>query len=293
MSSPCRREFLASSIMIGASDGFGEPLAVAGEAPDIWGQTILAQPFDKGPFREVKLPAWVQETTGVGYTLSGMNSAERKAAAEMGITISEMGFVDPFYAYYESKFLKRRSPHVPLGRLEKDIAEYQKLGIRVLGVYPPTLQGEVYELHPDWRRIATDTNQVPQVDLKKYPHGGMLCLLGPYGDFFIDVLAEIVTKFPAVSAFSFDGLHHAGGCYCKHCRANYKAETGLPLPKRNMEDEAFRKYQHWADRRLEDVIRRMQVRLKTINPNVALVTWTTNAGASATCSTSHETCRPA
>ena len=154
MSSPCRREFLASSIVIGASDGFGEPLAVAGEAPDIWGQTILAQPFDKGPFREVKLPAWVQETTGVGYTLSGMDSAERKAAAEMGVTISEMGFVDPFYAYYDSKLLKRRSPHVPLGRLEKDIAEYKKLGVRILGVYPPSLQGEVYELHPDWRRIA-------------------------------------------------------------------------------------------------------------------------------------------
>jgi predicted outer membrane protein len=30
----------------------------------------MPQPFDKGPFREVKLPAWVQDTTGVGYTLS-------------------------------------------------------------------------------------------------------------------------------------------------------------------------------------------------------------------------------
>ena len=45
-----------------------------------------------------------------------------------------------------------------------------------------------------------------------------------------------------------------------------------------MNDRAFRRYQHWADRRLEDLVRRMQTRLKGIKPDVALVTWTTNAG---------------
>lgn len=279
MSLPSRREFLASSATAVASQCGVRPFACAADdKPDIWGRTILPQPHDKEPFREINVPAWVQETIGVGYTLSGMNFADRKAAVELGATISEVGFVDPFYPYYDSKLLSRRSPHVPLERIEKDLAEYAKLGVRVLGVYPPTLQGEVYELHPDWRRVANHTDEIPQVDLKKYPHGGMLCLLGPYGDFFIDVLAEIVTKFPAVSAFSFDGLHHAGGCYCKHCRANYKTDTGQIIPKRDMESEAFRKYQHWADRKLEDVIRRAQNRLKKINPDVALVTWTTNAG---------------
>ena len=71
----------------------------------------------------------------------------------------------------------------------------------------------------DWRRVATDTDQVPEVDLKKYPHGGMLCPLGPYGDFFIDVLAEIATRYPSVAAYSFDGLHYAGSCYCGSCKA--------------------------------------------------------------------------
>jgi len=46
----------------------------------------------------------------------------------------------------------------------------------------------------------------------------MLCLLGPYGDFFIEVLAEILTRFPQVDAFSFDGLHYGGVCYCENCR---------------------------------------------------------------------------
>lgn len=248
------------------------------EPSGIWGKTIQSQPFDRAPFRQIKVPAWVQDTIGCGYTLSVMDSKARAAAAAHGVTISEMGFVDPFYAYYDSKLLKRRSPHVPLGRLEKGIAEYKRLGVRILGVYPPSLQGEVYEGHPDWRRIAVNSTEIPQVDMKKHPHGGMLCLLGPYGDFFIDVLAEILTCYPDVDAFSFDGLHYGGVCYCKHCRDNYRKDAGKQIPNADMDDPAFRRYQHWADRRMEDVVRRMQSRLKGIKPDVALVTWTTNAG---------------
>jgi hypothetical protein len=275
---PSRREFVCTAVSTAALASATSAGAAEPKEPNIWGHTVLPQPFEKAPFREVKVPAWVQDSTGAGYTLSVMKSAQRKEAAEAGVTISEVGFVDPFFAYYDSKLLKRRNPHVPLDRVKNDIAEYQKLGVRVLGVYPPTLQAEVWENHPDWRRVATDTDQIPEIDLKKYPHGGMLCPLGPYGDFFIDVLAEIVTQFPAVSAFSFDGLHHGGGCYCKHCRANYKADTGNAIPKRDMQDEAYRKYSHWADRKLEALVQRMQARLKKLNPDVALVTWTTNAG---------------
>jgi hypothetical protein len=45
-----------------------------------------------------------------------------------------------------------------------------------------------------------------------------------------------------------------------------------------MNDPAFRRYKHWADRRMEGLVRRMQTRLKRLKPEVALVTWTTNAG---------------
>ncbi len=252
--------------------------AAFADDPTIWGAPVAKQPFDAGTFRQVKVPAWLEDTVGCGYTLSGMDSKARALAARHGVTISELGFVDPFYAYYDSKLLKRRSPHVPLGRLEKDIAEYKKLGVRILGVYPPCLQGEVYENHPEWRRIATNTTAIPTIDLKKYPHGGMLCLLGPYGDFFIDVLAEVLTRYPDVDAFSFDGLHYGGVCYCKHCRDRFRKDTGGEIPNADLNDPAFRRYQHWADRRMENLIQRMQARLKKIKPDVALVTWTTNAG---------------
>ena len=246
--------------------------------PDIWDAPVLAQPFDRAPFRPIRIPAWVRETLGVGYTLSGMNTAQRERAAAAGVTISEFGFVDPFYAYYDSKLLLKRSPYVSPDRLDKDLAEYRRLGIRLLGVVPPGLQSEVYEKHPEWRRIGTNTHEIPQVDMVKQPFGGGLCLLGPYGDYLIEILAEIVTKYPDVSAFSFDGLHYAGVCYCAQCRANFRADTGNEIPDVNMDDPAFRRYQHWADRRMESLIQRMQTRLKGINPKIALVTWTTNAG---------------
>lgn len=244
----------------------------------VWDRQVMSQPFDAGPFHQVRIPEWLQETVGCGYTLSVMDAAARASAAEHGVTISEMGFVNPFFACYDSALIKNRHPDFPPGRLERDIEEYQRLGVRILAVYPPTLQGEVYEKHPEWRRIATNTTEIPQVDMEEHPHGGMLCLLGPYGDFFIKVLAEIVTKFPAVDAFSFDGLHYGGVCYCQHCRENYRQETGAEIPDPDMEDLAFRRYQHWADRQMEDLVRRMQQRLKGIKPDVALVTWTTNAG---------------
>jgi hypothetical protein len=265
-----------SVLWLGIACGF--PKLAWSDDSSIWDATIVGQPFDREVFRQVRIPEWVQQTTGCGYTLSGMDTKARSVAVAHGVTISELGFVDPFYPYYDSKLLKKRSPHVPLGRLEHDIAEYKRLGIRILAVYPPCLQGEVYENHPDWRRVATNTTEIPRIDMKKYPHGGMLCLLGPYGDFFIDVLAEIITKFPDVDAFSFDGLHHGGVCYCGHCRAGYRKDTGAEIPNADMNDPAFRRYQHWADRRLESLVTRMQSRLKGIKPSVALVSWTTNAG---------------
>src|SRR5437899_5869630 len=133
--------------------------------PPVWDREVMPQPFDTKPFYRVRIPGWVQDTVGCGYTLSVMDSAARANAAKHGVTISEMGFVDPFYAYYDSKLLKRRNPNVAPGRLAKDVAEYKRLGVRILGVYPPSLQGEVYETHPDWRRMATDTMEVPQIDM--------------------------------------------------------------------------------------------------------------------------------
>ena len=273
-----RRDFLHGAAGLALAGELDRTKAATPPAESIWGRTVGAQPFDSESFREIAIPDWLRETAGVGYTLSGQSEEARAAAAAAGVTISEMGFVNPFFANYDSQLIRRRDPSLPADYISREIASYRRHGVRILAVYPPTLQGEVYEPHPESRHIATDTREIPQVDLKKQPFGGMLCLLGPYGDFFIEVLAEIVTRHPEVDAFSFDGLHYAGVCYCAACRDNHRRDAGREIPPADIENADFRRYQHWADRRMEDVIRRAQKRLKAIKPTVALVTWSTNAG---------------
>ncbi len=78
----------------------------------------------------------------------------------------------------------------------------------------------------------------------------------------MDILAEILTRYPDVDAFSFDGLHDSGYCYCQSCRDNYRKDTGQEIPAVDMNDLAFRRYLLWEDRRLESLIERMQTRLK-------------------------------
>ncbi len=247
-------------------------------APPLWGKALPAQPFDTQTFREIALPDWLEETTRVTYCYSVMSAAMRDRATQAGSQVSEMGFVSPFYANYPSAILKKRDPNLPPDYIDKEIADYKRRHVRILAVVPPGLQGEIYAAHPDWRRIYTNTHTIPQVDLNANPIGGPLCLLGPWGDQLIDILAEILTKYPDVDAFSFDGLHHSGYCHCEHCRENYRKETGQEIPLADMNNPAFRRYLLWEDRRLEALVERMQTRLKGIKPTVALVTWTTNAG---------------
>ncbi len=276
-----RRRSLSLMVLLVGLSCLAVAISAAAEPADVdrlWEETVASQPEDTAPFRAVRIPDWVQQTVGCGYTLSVMDRESREAAVARGVSISELGFVDPLYVYYDSRLLERRSPHLPPDYIERNIAEYKELGVRILAIYPPTLQGEVYEKHPEWRRIATNTREIPEVDLELYPHGGMLCLLGPYGDFLIEVLAEILAKYPDVDAFTFDGLHYGGVCYCHHCRDNFDRDHGAEIPDPDMADPAFRRYQHWADRRMEDLVRRMQTQLKGIKPDVALVSWTTNAG---------------
>ena len=132
----------------------------------IWGRQISRSRLRKSRSGKSTSPTGLKRLAAsvIRYRCNRKPNAQR--AVKAGVTISEMGFVDPFYAYYDSKLLKRRNPHVPLDRLEKEVAEYRGSGVRILAVYPPWLQREVYESHPEWRRIATNTTEIPQVDLK-------------------------------------------------------------------------------------------------------------------------------
>ena len=243
---------------------------------DIWGKPIMGLQFDRTPFREIKIPTWVEDLTTNLYGTFG--AGEYELAGKLGVQIAEISFVDPVYVNYDSELLHNRNPNMSVDRIKQAIAEYKKRGIRIISAHGPWLQGEIYAAHPDWRAVPSKTGAVPEVDSKQNPQGGQLCMIGPWSDYLIEIVAEILTKFPEVDGFNFDGIHHFGPCYCIHCREAYRKEVGEDIPEPDMNDPAFRRYLLWQDRKMEEVVERMQRRIKSIKPDAAIVTYTTNAG---------------
>ena len=238
-------------------------------AEGIWGRTVMSQAFDEKPFREVNVPSWLLDTVNYCYGLQRDWDSAVKYGAQMG----EIAFGGTDYFKYESKFVSLH-PNVGKDEMEQLAGEFRQRNIRIVGAFPPCLQKEIYDKHPEFRRIAENHNRIPQ---SSRPEGGWLCQLGPWGDVMIQMMLEIIDKFD-VDAFGFDGLHHNLVCYCADCRQRYRGETGQEIPDLDMNDPAFRTYLLWYDREMERFVERIQTAIKTRKPDCALVTWTTNAG---------------
>jgi hypothetical protein len=255
-------------------NAFGGWRVAAADDAAVWGQAIvLATEFDEKPFREVNIPAWLLDITRYAY----MGEGDLDDAAACGVQMCALTVGDPRYAYWASRLIAR-DPGLPADHLAKIIGAYKQRGLRVIGALPPCLQAQAWQQHPDWRVISQFNGPVPELDLKQHPEAGSLCQLGPWGDFFIDLLCECLTQYPQLDAFSFDGIHHGGPCYCQHCREAYRKEAGAEIPQGGMSNPEMRRYQLFMDRRMERFVEKMQTRLRAIKPEIALVTWTTQAG---------------
>ncbi len=241
----------------------------AKETSALAGPVIQPEPFEQAPFRAVVPPAWLEDAP-----IYVFGSAQD--AYECGGQMAPLGIGGCEYANFLSPFLPR-DPALGDDWLPGEIARFRERGIRVIAAIPPRLQSHVYAEHPEWRSKGARDQHLPEVG-PEAPLGGPLCLLGGWGDLLIETLADALTRYPEIDGFSFDGLHTSGVCYCDTCRQAYRDFCGEEIPDVNMEDPAFRRYQHWLDRRLEAYVARMQSRLKAVKPDCALVTWTTNAG---------------
>ena len=104
------------------------------------------------------------------------------------------------------------------------------------------------------------------------------CNLGPWGDYLIDLCAELVKDYQ-IDGFSFDGNYHPALCYCPACKLAYKTDRGRELPaKVNLDDIAYREYLVWRGDRLEDHYLRFRRKIKAENRDAVIMTWTVNAG---------------
>lgn len=121
----------------------------------------------------------------------------------------------------------------------------------ILRTDPHAVRQDVYDAHPDW--IAVTANG------EKYRHWAnpelwVTCALGPYNFVFMTkVNHEIMERFKPDGIFS-NRWSGQGMCYCEHCVQNFRAYSGLELPKdSNRLNPAFIKYSQWRIERLKEL----------------------------------------
>jgi hypothetical protein len=185
-------------------------------------------------------------------------------------------------AYYPTQVpLHHRSAWLgntdPFGEL---VAGCRKLGMVVIArTDPHATYDDVQTAHPDW--IAVGTDGKPRRHWAS-PEMWVTCGLGPYNfEFMTAVKKEIMSRYHVDGIFinRWDG---SGMCYCRHCRAEFRAATDLDLPRtNNPQDPARRAYTLWHQQRLFELWRHWDGAVRRINPNSCVIP---NTGGGATSS---------
>ena len=173
--------------------------------------------------------------------------------------------------HYRSRWLGERDC---FGELVKGCRE---LGMNVLArTDPHAVHQDVYDAHPDW--IAVDATGAKRRHWSD-PELWVTCALGPYNFEYMPQINDEI-----ISAYKVDGLFSnrwagSGICYCEHCRTNFREFCGLELPRTlDPQAEPRKQYIIWHEKRLFDLWRLWDSRIKAINPNAAYLA---NAGGGA------------
>ncbi len=134
----------------------------------------------------------------------------------------------------------------------------------------------VYDAHPDWIRVDASGNPVRHPSDPRYWE---TCALGPYNfEFMTAVHEEIMRKYTPDGIFT-NRWAGSGMCYCEHCRQNFRAASGLDLPRSNdPQDPAKKQYIVWRQQRLFDLWRLWNEKIRAINPGASYIA---NAGGGA------------
>jgi hypothetical protein len=157
-------------------------------------------------------------------------------------------------AYYPTKIpLHHRSEWLgesdPFGTMVKGC---KAMGMHVIArIDPQAAREDVHAAHPDW--IAVTANGQPRRHWAN-PELWVTCALGPYNfEFMTSVAREIVSSYPVDAVFG-NRWGPQGDCYCVHCTSNFRAATGLDLPRTNDPNDAGRRaYIEWRRARLTEL----------------------------------------
>lgn len=175
-------------------------------------------------------------------------------------------------AYYPTQIpLHHRSAWMgdtdPFGEL---LAGCRKLNMVVIArTDPHSALQDAYEAHPDW--IAVDAEGRKRRHWAT-PGRWVTCALGPYNfEFMTDVHKEIMSLYKVDGIFS-NRWAGSGMCYCEHCQRNFKAASGMELPRtNNPQDPRRRSYVLWQQQRLFELWRLWDSEIRKINTHARFI----------------------
>jgi hypothetical protein len=135
---------------------------------------------------------------------------------------------------------------------------------------------KVYDAHPDWIMVGPDGEKRRHPSDPQYWLG---CALGPYNfEFMTAVHEEIMRKYRPDGIFT-NRWAGSGMCYCEHCQRNFREFSGLELPRTgDPQDPARKQYIVWNQKRLFELWRLWNEKIRAINPNASYIA---NAGGGA------------
>jgi len=268
-----RRRFLKSASAVAATVTLARPKGWSFEAEPGAGSPVLTPSWVNKPMRWAQLTL-VEDDPGK-FDPSFWFDYFRRTRSD-AVCLSGGGCVAyyptqiPFH--HRSRWLGDRDV---LGEL---ITGCRKLGMVVLvRTDPHATYDDVQAAHPDW--IAVDAEGSRRRHWAS-PEMWVTCGLGPYNfEFMTEVKREIMSRYRVDGIFinRWDG---SGICYCEHCQRNFKAASGLELPRtNNPQDPARRAYLLWRQQRLFDLWQTWDRAVRGINPDSCVIP---NTGGGAT-----------
>ncbi|MEJ2007196.1 MAG: beta-galactosidase trimerization domain-containing protein [Acidobacteriota bacterium] len=172
---------------------------------------------------------------------------------------------------YRSKWLGDRDP---FGDMVKGCRD---LGMNVIArTDAHACHQDVYNAHPDWIMVNAKGEKVRHWS---DPDFWVTCALGPYNfEFMTAVHKEIMTLYRVDGIFT-NRWAGSGMCYCIHCRDNFRAFSGMDLPRTDdPQNPARREYIVWRQKRLFELWRVWDSAIQSINPGASFIP---NAGGGA------------
>ena len=125
--------------------------------------------------------------------------------------------------HYRSKWLGNSDP---FGEMVKGCRD---LGMNVIGrTDPHAAHQDVYDAHPDWIMVDAEG--------KKRRHWSdpdfwVTCALGPYNFEFMTTVHQEIMRLYQVDGIFSNRWAGSGMCYCEHCQQNFRAFSGMDLPR--------------------------------------------------------------